>query len=64
MALFTQIAKGIQAMRKCNVVHRDLKPANILLKQGIVKISDFGFATKSNGKLMESYKGSLLSMAP
>ena len=27
------------------IVHRDLKPANILLKNGVPKIADFGFAT-------------------
>jgi serine/threonine-protein kinase ULK/ATG1 len=27
-----------------DITHRDLKPANILLKNGICKISDFGFA--------------------
>jgi len=64
MALFTQIARGMQVMRTCNVVHRDLKPANILLKQGVVKIADFGLATKFNGELMQSYKGSPLNMAP
>ena len=25
-------------------IHRDLKPANLLLKGGIIKIADFGFA--------------------
>lgn len=27
-----------------NLIHRDLKPANIMIKDGIIKISDFGFA--------------------
>jgi serine/threonine protein kinase len=31
-------------LAKKNIVHRDLKPANILLKNGQLKIADFGFA--------------------
>jgi serine/threonine protein kinase len=26
------------------IIHRDIKPANILIKQGHLKISDFGLA--------------------
>ena len=31
-------------MHKNNIIHRDIKPANILLKQGVAKLSDFGFS--------------------
>ena len=27
-------------------MHRDIKPANCILKNGIHKVADFGFATK------------------
>jgi serine/threonine protein kinase len=30
-------------------VHRDLKPDNILIKNGVPKIIDFGFAKTLNG---------------
>jgi serine/threonine-protein kinase ULK/ATG1 len=32
-------------MWKAGIVHRDLKPANVFMKNGQVKIADFGFAT-------------------
>ena len=49
-----------------NIIHRDLKLENILLKDGIVKISDFGFA-KNMGRRLEvcSIKcGTPATMAP
>ena len=27
-----------------NIAHRDIKPENILIKDGIFKLADFGFA--------------------
>ncbi len=38
------IVEGFKELRKHNIIHRDIKPANILLKNGIAKLSDFGFA--------------------
>jgi serine/threonine protein kinase len=37
-----------------SIVHRDLKLANIFVKQGIVKLADFGFAIDSD-KCMEKF---------
>jgi serine/threonine protein kinase len=31
-------------MHEHNIMHRDLKLENIMIKQGILKIVDFGFA--------------------
>ena len=39
------VVGGYKALKSSGIVHRDLKPANILMKNGIPKIADFGFAT-------------------
>ena len=41
-----QIIKGIQYLQNQNppVIHRDIKPENILIKDGILKICDFGWS--------------------
>lgn len=38
------IMSGAKYLHKNGIIHRDLKPANILLKDGVCKLSDFGFA--------------------
>lgn len=43
--LATQIADGLGAIHKLDIVHRDMKPHNVLLTQdGVAKITDFGIA--------------------
>jgi len=39
---------GAKYLHKNGIIHRDLKPANILLKSGVCKLSDFGFAKSLN----------------
>lgn len=56
----------MQTLNSNNILHRDLKLENILLKDGVIKISDFGFA-KYIGRQMavESVKcGTPTTMAP
>ncbi len=44
-----QVAEGMAAAHKQEVIHRDLKPSNILMDDsGLVKVVDFGIATASS----------------
>jgi serine/threonine protein kinase len=38
------VANALLALKKAGIVHRDLKPSNVLLKDGVAKLADFGFA--------------------
>ena len=36
--------KKVRFIKYLEIIHRDIKPANILIKDGIYKLADFGFA--------------------
>lgn len=49
--VFKQVLKGAKCLHDQGIVHRDLKPENFLIDdQGVIKISDFGYAVDLNGK--------------
>lgn len=49
--LFAQLLNGLEACHKSGIVHRDMKTENIMLALNWeIKIADFGFATKADGK--------------
>jgi serine/threonine protein kinase len=47
LELCFQIAIGLDYLHSVQICHRDIKPENILIKDGYLKIADFGFATTS-----------------
>lgn len=52
-----QIASGLSHIHKSGFVHRDVKPENMFLKNGIIKIGDFG-VSKLVGDKRESLRSS------
>nr|CAH7749468.1 unnamed protein product [Callosobruchus chinensis] len=64
---FSQIVRAISYCHQLHVVHRDLKPENVVFfkKQGVVKLTDFGFSNKFYpGQKLETSCGSLAYSAP
>ena len=62
-----QVCQGLSAIHKCDIVHRDLKPANIMvLKNNLVKITDFGVARPKDSYLTaeDNFCGTLPYVAP
>ena len=48
LELIFQVALGLKYLHSVHITHRDIKPENILMKDGILKIADFGFASNSS----------------
>jgi serine/threonine protein kinase len=62
---FKQIFIGLEYLYLHNILHRDIKPHNILIHDGQIKISDFGFAKAfEKNELITTFCGSPLYMAP
>ncbi len=58
--LLQQLASGLAAAHKNNVIHCDLKPTNILVdKHGLLKITDFGIAllATNDGEVINNQLG-------
>ncbi|XP_065055172.1 uncharacterized protein LOC135683751 [Rhopilema esculentum] len=65
---FKQLVEGLDYCHRRNIVHRDMKCENILIHdKDIIKISDFGFATRfptTRQPLLETFCGSYAYAAP
>ncbi|GMF23214.1 unnamed protein product [Phytophthora lilii] len=63
LPLFAQITKGLSFLHAIGVAHRDLSLENILLKDGQVKICDFGLSADAN-QFSSDVVGKFYYMAP
>lgn len=61
----SQVLHGLQYLHEQGVIHRDIKGANILTtKEGLVKLADFGVASRTTGLSESSVVGTPYWMAP
>lgn len=61
----SQVLHGLLYLHEQGVIHRDIKGANILTtKEGLVKLADFGVATRTAGLHESSVVGTPYWMAP
>jgi len=42
---FSQIINAFKYIHSKHIIHRDIKPENIMLRDLVIKVGDFGFAT-------------------
>ena len=55
VSIAIQVANGLDAAHKHNIVHRDIKPQNIIIsKEGKVKVTDFGIARAASSNTISS----------
>lgn len=59
-----QIMEGFKALRRHKIIHRDVKLENMLLKDGLLKIADFGTAKRGMESTSTKMIGTFLTMAP
>ncbi|MGX9416530.1 protein kinase domain-containing protein [Vibrio sp. WJH972] len=62
--IITQIAKGLQAMHRQEMIHQDIRPHNIMIdKFGVVKIIDFGATNVAGITEIYSHPQSIMGTA-
>jgi class 3 adenylate cyclase/CheY-like chemotaxis protein/predicted Ser/Thr protein kinase len=60
MSLLSQAASGLAEIHHCGIVHRDIKPANLMLREGVLVLTDFGVAKRLDGSAGQTLHGEIL----
>ena len=66
LGILKQICEGLKYLHGKKLAHRDIDPKNILIKNGILKLVDFGLSNHHNtiSQKAFSYVGKFFYMAP
>ena len=66
LGILKQICEGLKYLHGKKLAHRDIDPKNILIKNGIVKLVDFGLSNHHNSISQKafSFVGKFFYMAP
>lgn len=59
-----QVIESLKYLHSEGIIHRDIKPENILLCQGVLKLSDFGWSTYSPYAKRQTFCGTLDYVPP
>lgn len=55
---------GYEVLWKKKILHQDLKPDNILIKDGVCKLTDFGFSIFHEGVILGKKRKGTLEYMP
>ena len=66
LLMMRELMSAFRVLSEHSVYHRDIKPDNILIKEGGLKLADFGFCKKmaTLDDLTQTVLGSPIYMAP
>lgn len=61
--LLDHLVNGYKELYSKSILHRDIKPDNYVIKDSLIKLTDFGFSKYDNGTTF-TFAGTPKYMAP